>query len=1603
MAQKIGDLFFELGLDDKKLKGQWDSAVKKYEKKTLDLNLRINPNSLKAVQQQLKGLNLSSLAKQLSQMEGAMRSFVAAATKLSAMKGDMRDIANATGTINANLKDMPGNVGRVNTGLKAQKGIVDNLLTQAKRYVSVWGAISITKSIVRITGEIEYQRRALESVMQNAQKANEIWGQIQQLAVKSPFQVGDLLKYSKQLSAFGIENEHLFDTLKRLADVSAGLGVDLSRIALAYGEINAATVLRGKETRQLTQAGIPIIRELAKTFSELEGRMVSAGEVYKRIFSRQVSFEMVKKVFEDLTNEGGKFYQMQEKQAATLKGSIKNIADQWTLMANAIGESQSGWLKDFVISIKSAMANWQSWINVVRNGLIVFGSAKIIQQVIIWINGLVVALRAGATAAQLLNASWTGLLGVLAVLGTAIYNYATALNSVEKIQKVADDATNKWAEDQNKEIMQLDLLYAKLDLAKKGTKEYDEAKKAIINSYPDYFSKLRQEGTEIEDLRFHYQALKQEALEAARARNLVAAQENLAKTFGEESAKVVSLENLSQIRGYKGKKLSDADLAYVRAYITGELPSTARRGLLNALGLTLENGFGNVDEGMAYLQSRGNWTNRNILRSWAGRHIFGTDSDEALWGLERINDLKKQYEGLGDTAKGTSERLTTVFGTLPEQTEEVKDELLEWQKTVRGILAGKGMLTKEQAGSLWVDETTNINDYTEALKKNRKALKEELENYKKVPGSGDVGKTEARIAAIDAIAKEYNLDLSDKKGNSGASAANKAVRDAIHVIDEQLQWVEKVREFYRNLKELGLSPEEAQRIVEGVFGTHANLPTGMAFSTALLSDNKAVLTAFKDLYKNIGTPEALKASENMQQRITADEAKEQLEILKAQKKLKDDLKEWGAQDFVIEGESGLEKLSRLMAELSTKQNKLALKREEKLAEARRLYTGEALAEQERLIDDLYNKEKQYNIDVAQQRVDSFGEFFAKKATKELDVAFKNAGKKSLADLEDALKKFAKTTSMDFGIFDEGAKAIIKGTEGIKIGANGEIDWNSLGRLSEDEFSSMLESSGLTETQKESLSVLYKTSKQGENIQKLLEAIAHWLGIEYESAKSVVNEQKKNRVINPLFDSLSQIGGAVGGTTGNVISSIAGLGKTAATLYTNYKAGKGATTAEYISMGIQGLVGAYSAISAIIKKNKQTMREWRDAIQQATQAARMNAIEQKAYKQSNVWGVESPYKRIQAAAAQYVESQKQLNKAAQDLIEKGKYKKGIKKVMDADTTVGITAGTTVAGAAAGTIIGSMASGAAAGSIVPGYGTLIGAAVGLVAGIITSIFSKKKTPKYKELTDIYGAGNIYDPKTFELNQQIINDYAKMNDETKKLIDNWDEIKDKLKEAREEMESQISELTGNLGDDIKDMLVQAFSDGDIYASIDDIDEYLGNLIKNLALQSAYAAMFENVFNTLQDRMMKSFDIGGDQEITDDILWLRDELPKYVKGFGQVLEVLQDELDKVGIDTDLTGGGSTSSSAISGVTEETASRLLGQINAIRADVSVKRAILEAYLPHIGTINDTMAGGLATLKEIEVNTRRGADISGEIRDLINSMMGVSNTGAGYALNVNIG
>jgi len=240
-------------------------------------------------------------------------------------------------------------------------GYISRLL---KRTAVLFGLTAISRFTERLretTAEFELQRVSLGAIIQDTKRANALFNQIKTFAVQSPFEIKDLVGYVKQLSAYRIETDKLFDTTKRLADVSAGLGVDMQRLILAYGQVKAASVLRGSEVRQFSEAGIPLIELLAEKFTALRGEMVSTGEVFDLISKRAVSFEMVAEIFEDMTDAGGMFYNMQEKQAATLAGQWSNLKDSLSIMYDEMGNTSAvrGAMEGVISLVKTLADNWQ--------------------------------------------------------------------------------------------------------------------------------------------------------------------------------------------------------------------------------------------------------------------------------------------------------------------------------------------------------------------------------------------------------------------------------------------------------------------------------------------------------------------------------------------------------------------------------------------------------------------------------------------------------------------------------------------------------------------------------------------------------------------------------------------------------------------------------------------------------------------------------------------------------------------------------------------------------------------------------------------------------------------------------------------------------------------------------------------------------------------------------------------------------------------------------------------------------------------------------------------------------------------------------------------
>ena len=259
-------------------------------------------------------------------------------------------IAEASGEVDK-FKSANKNLSLSFDGIAAKLGVIFGI-DRISAYVG---------KVVEVTKEFERQKVALDAIIRDQDASHTIWNQTVQLALKSPFQLKELVTYTKQLAAYRIETEKLHDTTKRLADVSAGLGVDMSRLILAYGQIRAATYLRGTELRQLTEAGIPMLEELATYFTELEGRAISSGDVFEMISKRMVTFKDVEEVFKRLTDAGGVFFDMQEKQSQTLYGTISNLKDAYDIMLNEIGQSNYGFTKTFLSFLKDAATNWREW------------------------------------------------------------------------------------------------------------------------------------------------------------------------------------------------------------------------------------------------------------------------------------------------------------------------------------------------------------------------------------------------------------------------------------------------------------------------------------------------------------------------------------------------------------------------------------------------------------------------------------------------------------------------------------------------------------------------------------------------------------------------------------------------------------------------------------------------------------------------------------------------------------------------------------------------------------------------------------------------------------------------------------------------------------------------------------------------------------------------------------------------------------------------------------------------------------------------------------------------------------------------------------------
>ena len=582
MAGSIDNLNFEIILKD----DEFGKRVQENMKLAKELNVSLT--ALLDLQSKIKatGVKTPNATQQIVNQEkvaAAQKKTAAAEEALAAAKkrtqaaeealaaatarrvaAEQRAIAATARSVNAQTS-LQRSMNRTTSAAKMQAGLLGDLKGLALQYLSIRGVASFISSLVRVTGEFELQKTTLAAMLGDLSQAQAIMSDIKGLAVQSPFQFKELSTYAKQLTAFAVPAEQLFETTKMLADVSAGLGVGMDRIVLAYGQVKSAAFLRGQEVRQFTEAGIPILNMLAKQFEQLEGDAVSVGEVFDRISSRMVSFEMVNQVFKDLTSEGGKFYKMQETQADTLRGKISNLTDAYEIMLNEMGSKKSGFLKGSVDSLRNLMTHWEAVGKAITAVVVALGVYKGT------LAAIAVAEKIAATKAlvhkwQLLNSvlkgmgknvskmktAWMvfgnsaktamGLAGAAA--GALLTIIISNISKIGELKRELNDIVASEAFKSDKSIRNLDLLVANLEKATQGSQEYRDIIAQLNRQYGEYLPKVLSEADAYNDVAIAAQsaaeAIKSKAKASAYDRGMEAIEEKHGKNVEEGISSLIS-------------------------------------------------------------------------------------------------------------------------------------------------------------------------------------------------------------------------------------------------------------------------------------------------------------------------------------------------------------------------------------------------------------------------------------------------------------------------------------------------------------------------------------------------------------------------------------------------------------------------------------------------------------------------------------------------------------------------------------------------------------------------------------------------------------------------------------------------------------------------------------------------------------------------------------------------------------------------------------------------------------------------------------------------------------------------------------------------------
>lgn len=734
--------------------------------------------------------------------------------------------ARASGTHNAAMK-------RENTAMSSQSRIAGELKNQIANVYSIYTLERFVRGLYTIGGEFQKQRIALTSILGDSMKAETIFNRIKDLAVVSPFQFKELASYAKQLSAYSIPYEELYDTTKRLADISAGVGVDMGRIILAYGQVRSAAFLRGQELRQFTEAGIPLVDELAKRFTKLTGVVTSAGDVFDKISRKEVSFGMVKDVLWELTDEGGKFYNMQEALAESLAGKWSNLQDAWDVMMADIAEGNSGVLSDSLELLTDLMKHWGAVADILGILVGIYGSYKTaviavnvaqkssfaisqMQAYYTWLNKGVKVTKAAAVAQWALNSAmkvnpWVFWITTLGAIVTTLTVFQEKVETVaEKIKKLNIEFSKnieKIKEEESKAKGYISRIFDK-------TNGIDVQRRAYLNLqkiYPSLFENMKFEQFLLEG---EYQAIQKvisasKEREKAKSAGLVIGATNNRNEAQRELNRLKSRREYYQsLDGYENVIESlDEDIKKQE-----EVLSQAQKTLNDALENYSTYKIKKDDKNSAWFKKATELYEKfgierlkpdaeGGLQKYI-ENIIGANEDasstlsewtkkEGEWNEETRKSIDK-----AKLLKNATDEILKTFGRVTKETQNTKDPIAEQWEARTGLI-DKAVSSYEKWRKIEGEEAASqrvkgISEFAPIFDKSgvNLDLKDPSRAYKYIQGQLDRSKEKQ---------EDLYISLGVKIDKAGIDSAKKEVDDALKEIEKYVSQTGEKWDLYKKL------------------------------------------------------------------------------------------------------------------------------------------------------------------------------------------------------------------------------------------------------------------------------------------------------------------------------------------------------------------------------------------------------------------------------------------------------------------------------------------------------------------------------------------------------------------------------------------------------------------------------------------------------------------------------------------------------------------------------------------------------------------------------------------------------------------------------------